>query len=43
MKQLKQEIADLIDKTPKTNEDNNVDQRIYLGLALSQLEKIEEK
>lgn len=43
LKQLKQEIVDLIDKTPKTNEDNNVDQRIYLGLALSQLEKIEEK
>ena len=41
LKQLKQEIASLIDKTPKTDEGTNVDQRIYLGLALSQLEKIE--
>ena len=41
LKQLKQEITDLIDKTPKTDEGTNVDQRIYLGLALSQLEKIE--
>jgi len=31
----------LIDKTPETDEGTNVDQRIYLGLALSQLEKIE--
>ena len=41
LKQLKQEITDLIDKTPKTDEGTNVDQRIYLGLALSHLEKIE--
>lgn len=41
LKQLKQEIADLIDKTPKIDEGTNVDQRIYLGLALSHLEKIE--
>ena len=41
LKQLKQEIASLIDKTPKTDEGTNVDLRIYLGLALSQLEKIE--
>ncbi len=41
LKQLKQEIADLIDKTPKIDEGTNTDQRIYLGLALSQLEKIE--
>ena len=41
LKQLKQEIASLIDKTPKTDEGTNVEQRIYLGLALSHLEKIE--
>jgi len=41
LKQLKQEIVSLIDKTPKTDEGTNVEQRIYLGLALSQLEKIE--
>lgn len=41
LKQLKQEISNLIDKTPKTDEGTNVDQRIYLGLALSHLEKIE--
>lgn len=41
LKQLKQEISNLIDKTPKTDEGTNVEQRIYLGLALSQLEKIE--
>ena len=41
LKQLKQEISNLIDKTPKTDEGTNVEQRIYLGLALSHLEKIE--
>ena len=41
LKQLKQEISNLIDKTPKTDEGTNVEQRIYLGLALSQLKKIE--
>lgn len=41
LKQLKREIADLIDKTPEIDEGTNVQQRIYLGLALSHLEKIE--
>ncbi|MBP5770227.1 MAG: hypothetical protein J6W75_02560 [Bacteroidaceae bacterium] len=41
LKQLKREIADLIDKTPEIDEGTNVDQRIYLGLALSHLKKIE--
>lgn len=41
LKQLKREIASLIDKTPEIDEGTNVQQRIYLGLALSHLEKIE--
>lgn len=40
--QLKRELSSLIDMTPKAEGERNVEERIYLGLALSQLEKIQQ-
>ena len=40
--QLKRELSSLIDMTPKAEGEQNVEERIYLGLALSQLEKIQQ-
>ena len=40
LKQLKREVSSLIDMTPDIDENHNIENRIYLGLALSYLEKI---